>query len=139
MVYLISSASVALVFGVLFVFFSGLCKRLCRVLDQVLFILDEKLHPFKFWIGILLLVVAGWKIYLVLPYPELYHLHPFWMIALIFGFLFIFFPNWLRAISGFMDRVVFTTDKYVEAFSLGIGLLLIIASGYIFFMAYTIS
>ena len=139
MVYLISSASVALVFGFLFIFFSGPCKRVCRVLDQILFILDEKLQPFKLWLGILLLAVAGWKIYLVLPYPELYHLHPFWMIALIFGFLFIFFPNWLGAISSFMDRIVFTTDKYVEAFSLVIGLLLILASSYIFYMAYTIS
>ena len=138
MEYLIASGSIALVFGLLLLFapvFLGSFGALC---NRVLMYLDEKLEPIKVWIGLFLLIVGGWVLYISANYPELGYLVAVWMICFIFGLLFLFFSNWLSWLSTISNRVIFTTDEVVMGARKLVGIVLLIISIYIFYMAYTI-
>jgi hypothetical protein len=137
MIYLIIAGLIALIFGVLMFFSIGFCDKPCEVCDRILFVLDEKLNPYRFVVGLVLLVIGGWLLYLVMQMPQLIQLHPFWVIAIVFGLLFLIFPHWLVNLSKAADRTIFSTDEKVRKSCKIIGILLILAALYIFYGAYS--
>jgi preprotein translocase subunit Sss1 len=94
--------------------------------------LEEFFRPFRSLVGIALLVLSGWVLIVVMDYPELYLLHMVWVIAFIFGILYLFFPKLLDEISRIADMHIFPTDKYVLGSSKVMGLVLIIVGVIIF-------
>jgi hypothetical protein len=138
MVYLLTLAIVSLVFGLLLIFTPKLLVNVGNVANSVVLYLDDKLQSIKAAVGILLVLVAAWLIFVVTKYPELSYLNALWLISLGFGLLFLFFANWLTWLSNVSNKVVFSTDDVVIGARKIIGVVLVIASVYMFYGAYVI-
>ncbi len=138
MLYLILAGLVALVVGVVFFFFISFCKHPCEYFDRVLLVLDEKLNPFRLLVGVVLLAVGAWILYLAFNYPEYPLMYALGGFLFVFGVLFVFFPHWLSKISEISNRTVFHTDKFVGNACKGIGLLLVLSAIYILVRAFLI-
>jgi hypothetical protein len=138
MVYLMTLAIISLVFGLLLIFTPKLLLNIGNVANSVVLYLDEKLQPMRVVVGIFLVLVAAWLIYVVVKYPELSYLNALWLISLGFGLMFLFFPNWLSWLSNVSNKVVFSTDDVVIGARKIIGVVLVIASVYIFYGAYIV-
>jgi hypothetical protein len=138
MIWLIVSGIVVLVFGILFFFFGALCKHPSEVCDRVLFVLDDILNPYRIPVGIVLLAVGAWILYLVMQYPENYLLHLVWVILMVFGLFYVFLPHWQARISATMNRTVFNTDRFVMRFCKTVGVILLLAAAYIVYASLSI-
>ena len=57
-------------------------------------------------------------------------------ISLIFGIALILFPNVLKKLSEFADRIVSSADQSVVRYRIGIGLSCILISAFLWFIAY---
>lgn len=136
MSYLLTVAIVTLVFGLILLFSPGFLKRLGDICNRVILYLDNKLEPFKVWVGLVLIAVGAWLLYVVVQYPELNYLSSIWIISMAFGLLFLFFPNWLSWLSKVSNKVVFSTDDVVIGARKIIGVVLLIICVYIFYGAY---
>jgi hypothetical protein len=134
--YLLVSGIVALVFGLIILFAPNFFKRLSSLVDRVVFVIDDLLYPFREWVGIALILIAGAGYYATVQYPTLFELRTVWVIALIFGLLYLVFPNWLAVFSRFANRFIFPTREYVMGSCKLIGAFLILAAVYIFVMIY---
>ncbi|MFC1568457.1 hypothetical protein ACFL37_02020 [Candidatus Margulisiibacteriota bacterium] len=133
MTYLLVSGIVSLLFGALFLLSPALLGSLGQALNRVIMFLDQKLESLKLWIGLLLLAVGAWLLYVVANYAELAYLTPVWIVCLAFGLLFLFFPQWLAWLSNVSNRVVFSTDDVVMGSRKIFGIILLIFSIYIFY------
>jgi hypothetical protein len=138
MAYLMVSGTVSLLFGLIFLFTPAFLGSFGQVFNRVVLFLDERLEPMKKGIGLLLVVVGAWLLYVVTRYPELGYLTWIWLICLSFGFLSLFFPHWLAWLSNLFNRVVFSTDEVVMGSRKIIGIILLIFAVYIFYAAYTL-
>ena len=136
MEFMVGAGIICLIFGALLVFAPIVLGSVGRVCNQVVMYLDEKLNPFRLWIGILLLLIAAWFIYMAVSVPAAIFT-VVWVVALVFGLLFLFFPNWLAWLSRISNTVIFSTDDFVMGSRMVIGILLLIIGVYLFFMAYT--
>ncbi|KPJ69879.1 hypothetical protein AMJ44_02120 [candidate division WOR-1 bacterium DG_54_3] len=138
MEYLIAAGTISLLFGLLLLFAPIFLGNLGAICNRVLIYLDEKLEPVKVWIGITLIIVGGWLLYVSANYPEVYYLPTFWIICFVFGLLFLFFPHWLSWLSNISNRVIFSTDEVVMGARKLVGIVLLIIGIYIFYMVYVI-
>lgn len=136
MSYLAILGSVVLIAGIFLFFFPNLYGRFSKVLDRVVFVLDEKLHPYRILVGLFLLAVGGWMLYLVIVYPEYVGLHPVWFILMVFGLLFIFLPHWLAGISDWANKTIFRTDQLVMSACKSVGLALILAGIFVLYKVF---
>jgi len=136
--YLIAAGIVVLLFGLSLIFTSDFLKKLVDTTNKVIVYLDEKLQPVKLWVGLLLVVIAAWLLYVVANYPDLSYLTSVWVICLFFGLLFLFLPNWLSTLSNVSNKIIFSTDDVVMGSRKIIGIVLLIISIYIFYAAYAI-
>lgn len=134
--YLLVSGIVALVFGLIILFAPNFFKKLSSIVDRVVFVMDDLIYPFRELVGVALILIAGLGYYITLQYPSLYELRMVWGIALIFGLLYLVFPNWLAVFSRFANRFIFPTREYVMGSCKLIGASLILAAVYIFVMLY---
>ena len=138
MVYLLISGIVALLFGLMLLFTPNFLGGVGDVCNRVIMYLDEKLQPFKLWLGLLLVAVGAWLLYVVAKYPELGYLNSVWIVCMFFGLLFLFLPHWLTWLSSVSNKVVFSTDDVVIGSRKIIGIVIIIVSIYILYGAYAI-
>jgi len=138
MIYLLLSGVVALVFGLMFFFAIGFCKHPCDMCDRVLFVLDEVLNPFRLGVGVLMLILGGWLMYLTIMNPVNVLMYLLWVLIVFFGLLFVFMPHWLERFSKVLDKTVFHTDAFVKNSCRVIGVILILAALFIFYGAYLI-
>jgi len=139
MLYLIIAGIVALLAGLYMLVAPAMFKGLIEIVDRVVFVLDEQVQKFRFPVGLGLVLVAAWVFYISMN-PEIGAvLHPVWVIALIFGLLYLFFPKWLSALSQVANQSIFPTDNYVMGSSKVVGLFLLVAAAYIIYMAYAIT
>lgn len=138
MAYLLTAAIITLLFGLIFLFTPNFLTSLGTVLNRVVLYLDEKLSPVKMLVGIVLILVGAWVMWTVARYPELSYLSALWIICLAFGLLFLFFGNWLSWLSDVSNKVIFSTDDVVVGSRKIFGVILLIASVYIFYAAYAI-
>ncbi len=133
--YLLTLAIISLVFGLILLFTPNFLMRLGQVCNKIVLYLDEKLQPIRVWVGILLMLVGGWLLYVTIQYPELAYLNALWLVCLGFGLLFLFFSNWLSWLSNVSNKVIFSTDDVVIGSRKIVGVLLLIASFYIAYSA----
>ena len=111
--YLLVSGIVALVFGIIILFAPNFFKKLSSMVDRVVFVVDDLLYPFREWVGLMLILIAGLGYYVTVQYTSLLELRFVWGLALIFGLLYLVFPNWLAVFSRFANRFIFPTREYV--------------------------
>lgn len=138
MVYLIIPGILGLLFGLILLISPNSLNGVSVFFDKVLFTFEEKLYPYKRWIGIFWIIAAAWLFYLSIRYPELSLLHPLWILALFFAILYLFLPNWLAWLSNVLNRNVLPTDRYVRGFCKVVGILFLIVSVYILYVAYLV-
>ena len=137
MSYLMILGLMILIAGIFMFFFPNLCGYSSKVFDRVVFVLDDKLHSYRILVGLFLLAVGGWMLYLTIVYSEYVGLHPVWVILVIFGLLFIFLPHWLASISDWANKTIFRTDQFVRRTCKSIGLALILAGIFVLYRVFT--
>jgi hypothetical protein len=99
--------------------------------------IDKKIEPYKLWIGFLEIALAGWLFYIACRFPRMgVVLHPFWIIFLFFGILYVFLPHWMTGISRVAHRKVLDIDEFVMGARRISGFIFIAVSLYIFYLAY---
>lgn len=69
MEFMVGAGIICLIFGALLLFAPIVLGSVGGVCNRVVMFLDEKLNPFRVWIGILLLLIAAWFIYMAVLSP----------------------------------------------------------------------
>jgi hypothetical protein len=136
MTYLFFSGWVGLIFGSLLMIAPNFFTDFFGRLDRVVFVIDDILSPFREIVGVLLLVAGGVILYVSSRYPALIVLRLVWVVAGVFGLLYLLLPNWLDVFSRFANRIIFPTRKYMVGTSKLIGLFILAGGVYILVMAY---
>ena len=131
MTYMMISGLVALLFGLLLLVSPKFLETIGEALNVTVVNVDSFLRQSRMTVGILFLVAAAWVLYVVLNYPGIYQLHLIWILALVFGLLYMFYPKWLEEVSRFFNVKVFPTDKYVMDYGKMVGLLTLLAGAFI--------
>ncbi len=132
MVYLWFCAIVSLVFGLLFLSSPELLGSWGKVLNAALFALNGQTVRYRFWIGLVLLVISVWVFYVGLQ-TAAWYLTATWIVALVFALLYLLVPHWLSWLSKASNAVLLSTDELAIGGRKVIGILLLIAAAYIFY------
>jgi hypothetical protein len=128
---------IAFLSGLVLLLTPRLFKRFCIYCDRIVFTIDHKIKAYRTSSSIVLIMIAGWLLYMAVKYPGIARvMHPLWIILLFLGVLYLFFPGWLERLIIISDRDVFPTDQFVMGACRIAGILLVIASVYIFYGAY---
>jgi hypothetical protein len=130
MSYLWFCALVSLVFGLLLLASPEVMGSLGSVLNSALFVLNGQTMRYRVGIGIVLLVVSAWVFYIGLQYPAWY-LTATWIVALVFGLLYLLLPGWLNWLSKASNALLVSTDDLVIGWRRVIGIVLIVTGIYI--------
>jgi len=137
MIYLIAVAAAELILGLILLFAPEPFKGLCSICDKIFVDLDRKVASFKLWFGICGILLSGWLFYIACRFPRTGAvLHPFWIIFLFFGVLYVFLPHWMAGISRVAHRKVLDVDEFVMGARRISGFVFIAVSLYIFYLAY---
>lgn len=136
MTYLTASGVISIIFGIVVLIAPLFLKDFCARVDRVLFTIDDLLSPLRELIGLALIAVAGALYYVQILYPSLKYLQVFWVVALVFGLLYLVFPNWLEALSAVANRTIFPTKEYVMGSCKLMGTIFILAGIYILIIVY---
>lgn len=131
MTYMLISGLVALIFGLLLLLSPKFLEAVGEALNVTVMNIDSFLRQNRTTVGLLFLAAAAWVLYVALNYPGIYQLHLVWILALVFGVLYIFYPQWLEDVSHFFNVKVFPTDKYVMDYGKMVGLLTLVAGAFI--------
>src|SRR3989338_7032347 len=132
MEYLWFSALVSLIFGLLLLFLPEVLGALGSVLNAALFTLNGWTLRYRLWLGLVLLIMGGWEFYVSLQSPAP-SIPAGWIVAVVFGLLFLFLPDWLERLSGAANTILFSTDELVMGWRRVVGTVLIVASIYMFY------
>jgi hypothetical protein len=137
MFLLVAIGIIAFVFSLFLLVSPTLIKQsFSNVFDGITFGLEEKTKPYRLIIGILLIVAAVW-LFFNIGSPELaVWLYPVCVLAFVFGILYVFFPGWLVGLSGLFNQNVLMIDDLVYKMRKTIGVIVLLASFYIFYIAY---
>jgi len=130
--YLWFCAVFSLVFGLLFLASPEVLGTLGTVFNVALFVLNGQTMRYRVWIGLVLLVIAAWVLYVGLRVPAWY-LTATWIVALAFGLLYLLLPDWLRWLSKASDAMLVSTDDLLNGWRRVIGVILIVAAAYMFY------
>lgn len=137
MAYLIAVGIIELMVGIVLLVAPEPFRGFCRFFDRVLWDIDKKVEPNQFWVGISELVLAAWLFYLNILFPEMAPiLHPFWIIFLFFGVLYVFLPHRMAWLSKAARRKILPVDEYVMGARRISGFIFVVVSFYIFYLAY---
>ncbi len=132
MVYLWFCAIVSLVFGLIFLASPDLLGSWGKVLNVALFALNGQTLRYRYWIGIVLLVIAAWVFYVGLSLP-VWYITATWIVALVFGLLYLLVPHWLSWLSKASNAMLISTDELMIGWRRVIGILLIVAALYMLY------
>lgn len=138
MIYLFICAAVSFLFGFFLLLSPGILGLLGAFCNKIILTIDEKLWRFRIALGIILIVIAAWKLYVIVNYElwDVWHIHVPWVVSIIFGLLFLLFPFILKRFSEISNQTVLSTDELVMAGRKIVGIIFIIISLYIFYGAY---
>jgi len=136
MIYLLISGIVALFFGLWMVISPRFFHKVSDSIDKVNFGLGKHLKVHRIILGGLLIIIAIWGILITLRFPQFKLLHTVWIIALIFGFLHMFFPNLLDVFSKYSDKIIFPTKQYFNKSYKSLGILFVLAGIFILLIVY---
>ncbi|MFA5113643.1 MAG: hypothetical protein WC529_05030 [Candidatus Margulisiibacteriota bacterium] len=132
MEYLWVCGLTSLVFGLLLLLNPSVLGTLGSVLNKVLFTVNGWTFNYRVWIGLGLLAIGAWMMYVGLSYPDPY-ITAAWVVTITFGLLFLVLPNWLKWLSSVSNIMLLSTDELVMGARRLIGVLMLIISLYIFY------
>ena len=132
MSYLWFCALISLIFGLLFLASPEVLGALGSILNAALFTLNGQTMRYRVWIGIVLLVISAWVFYIGLQYP-VWYITTTWIVALVFGLLYLLLPDWLTWLSKASNAMLVSTDELVIGWRRVLGIALIVAGSYIFY------
>ena len=130
--YLLASGILALIFGLLMLAAPVFLGKLGELSNKTILVLNGQLMRYKLWIGLFLLVLGGWMLYVATNYPDPY-INAAWIITVAFGLLFLFFPKWLDWLSKVSNTFLLSTDELVMGTRRVIAVVLLVVSFYIFY------
>jgi len=136
--WLIAAGIIALIFGLLLLSSRDFLANLGAFFNQSLGKVNAFLSPVHTLVGIILVIIGGWLISVAFSYPDLWYLHLIGALALIFGLLYLFVPQWLDILSNVCNQVLLSTDELVIGARIVVGIIFILAAIYMFFSAYLI-
>ena len=136
--WLIAAGIIALIFGLLLLSSRDFLVNLGAFFNQSLGKVDGFLSPVRILVGIILVIIGGWLISVAFSYPDLWYLHLIGALALIFGLLYLFIPQWLEVLCNVCNQVLLSTDELVIGARIVVGIIFILAAIYMFFSAYLI-
>jgi hypothetical protein len=139
MVWLVAAGIFTLLGGILLLFFGERSRGFWDVVNRPIAYVDSVLAGIRVPVGIALVIVGGWVISVAFNYPELWFLHIIGVLALFFGMLYLFLPQWLVVFSTAADRLLFSTDEVVLGTRKSFGIILILMAIYIFYAVYLLT
>ena len=132
MSYLLTCALISLFFALLLLGAPKLLGALGDWANKTLGVFDGWLLGFRLWIGLGLLVLGGWMMYVSVNYPNPF-LTAVWLLTVAFGLLFLLFPGWLKWLSTVSNVVLLSTDDLILGTRRIVGIVLLIVSLYMFY------
>ncbi|MFA6170438.1 MAG: hypothetical protein WCW67_05390 [Candidatus Margulisiibacteriota bacterium] len=136
--WLLLIAAVSLLFGFFFIWGDWLVK-LKEYLEEPVGSIDDKMLSARNLVGLVLILIGAWVIYEAIVYPQLWLFYVVGLLLLVFAGLYLFSPKTLTKLSAVSDRIVLPIDTIVMRMKKFIGVLLILAAGYLFYAAYLAS
>ncbi len=136
MSFLITAGVIALFFGILSLFSREILLALGAALNKPVIYFDDKLKAVRIPLGLLMTGAGVWIISVAFNYPELWYLHLIGIVIVFFGLLYLFIPEWVAALSKFLDQVMLTTDELYVGTRKALGVILVLAAVYIFYSVY---
>jgi hypothetical protein len=132
MAYLLTCALIALLFALLLLGAPKLLGSIGDWANKTVVLFDGLLMNSHLWIGIVLLALGGWMMYVGFNYPDPF-LTAAWLLTVAFGLLFLLFPGWLKWLSSVSNVVLLSTDELIMGTRRIVGIVLLIVSLYLFY------
>ncbi|MBI5078865.1 hypothetical protein HZB08_02465 [Candidatus Saganbacteria bacterium] len=136
MEWLVAIGVVCLLAGALFLSSGGMLHKVGDVLNRPIVFVDSKINSIRIPVGIVLVIIGGWIMSVGFSYPVLWYLHIIGVLALFFGLLYLFLPQWVMVISKVSDQLLFSTDELILGARKSLGVVLLIIAVYSFYAAY---
>ncbi len=136
MIWLVAAGILSLLAGASLLFFGKVSRGFWNTVNRPVAYIDGILAGIRIPAGIALVITGGWLISVAFNYPELWYLHLVGVLALFFGLLYLFLPQWLATLSTAADRLLFSTDELVLGTRKSFGIILILVALYIFYAVY---
>ncbi|MFA5035247.1 MAG: hypothetical protein WC500_05660 [Candidatus Margulisiibacteriota bacterium] len=133
--WLLFVAIVSLSFGIFFIWGDWFIK-LKTYLEEPVGSVDDKLLSVRKLVGLVLIVVGAWVCYLAFVYPQLWLFYLVGVLFLFFAGLYLFSPATIKKLSEISDKIVLPTDTIILGMKKFVGVLLILAAGYLFYAVY---
>ena len=133
-IYLALAGFISLVFGILFIIApAGFWEKVTSFLNVPLINVEDRMktvhNPL---IGIAFCMIGTWMLYIALKFSMVWYFHALGVVILVLGLFYLFIPNWLFWLSTISGKEVVTLDKVLIASRISFGIILILASVYIF-------
>ena len=133
-IYLFISGITSLIFGILFLIAPPrFWERVGNLFNKPVLYVESRLRVFNFPVGFLFLILGTWLVFLAIEDPGIWYFFIAGIIFVLLGLLYIFIPDWLLWISNLSGKVVVFFDQVAIASRTSLGIVLILASIYIFF------
>lgn len=130
---LLISGFVSLGFGLLFLVApTGFWNAVTSFFNKPALFIESKLRAYHFPVGFILLLLGTWLIFLVITDLGLWYLQIVGGTLAAAGLLYIFAPDWLLWLSQLSGKEIITFDQVAIASRISLGVVLILASIYIF-------
>jgi hypothetical protein len=133
-VYITIAGLVSLIFGILFLLAPvSFWSRMSNFMNRPVVDIEDRLRHVKSpLMGIIFLMVGVWVIYTALKFVDLWFFHILGSLIVIIGLIYIFIPSWILRISQASGQQILTMDKVAITSRMSFGIMLILASIYIF-------
>ena len=133
--WLLFVAVVSLLFGIFFIWGDWFIK-VKEYLEEPVGTVDDKLLSSRNLVGLVLALVGVWVIYEAMIYPSLWAFYLIGVLLLAFAGLYLLSPKTLKKLSEISDKVVLPTDTIILGMKKFVGVLMILAAGYLFYAVY---
>jgi hypothetical protein len=128
---------IALVFSLFLLISPNVIKQTAsNLFDGMTFSLEEKIEPYRIVTGITLIIASFLMLYYIANVQSLLYFYPIWILVLVYGVLYVFFPTWLKWLTGVMNINVLQIDGFVMKFRKSFGIIILCTSLYIFYVTY---
>lgn len=139
MEYLIFTAILSLLFGILFLLTPETLGRWGEAGNRTILVLDEKLSSVRVFAGGILLLLGLWISWSAFNYSSLWFLHLIGILAIFFGLLYLIAHQGIKTLSTIFNVVLLSTDEVVMAVRQTVGIVLLVAGVYILYAVYYLS
>jgi len=132
--FLFISGITSLLFGILLLLAPArFWNWVGNIFNKPVIFVENQLRNYNFPVGFIFLVLGAWLMFLAVGDPGIWFFYVIGTVFVILGLLYIFVPDWLLRVSIFSGKVIIAFDQIAIASRTSLGVVLILASLYIFF------